>query len=261
MVSTHLTTLFSRALPLIVVLTILAPLTGWCQLDQAVRHFERGNEQYREGNYTEALASYREALNSRYESAALYFNMGNAYYRLDELGQAIRYYERARRLLPNDERVLHNLSQARSRVVDTFPEQASPRWMRWWNTAVTQVGALGFFGAGLLFYLLSVGLLSYRLLTTASSWIRSALGVSSAAGALLLAAAFVVSVNETASRRAVVTAEEVPLHRQARSAATSERTLHEGILLEVLRADSGWVYVRLPNGTTGWLTTDAVADI
>ena len=224
--------------------------------------FQKGNQLYEAGDYTGALEAYRQVLTRDYESAALYYNMGNAYYRLGELGQAVRYYERARRLMPGQARIQHNLNQVKNRTVDSFAERSAPLWERWWHRTVVEVGQLGFFMGGLLFCFLTAGLLCYWIwVGQSSTWLRSAIGVTGGVAVLLLVAAFGASLKPTLRRQAVVTVEEAPLRSRAQSSAASEQAVHEGLLLEVLRADGGWTQVRLPNGETGWLRSDDVTGI
>ena len=80
-------------------------------------------------------------------------------------------------------------------------------------------------------------------------------------GALLLGAAFLASYETVYNRTAVIITEQAPLHETPTADAPSELTLHEGLLLDILRETDGWVQVRLPNGTTGWLASEALAEV
>ena len=61
---------------------------------------EQGNHFYQKQQYDKAIESYSKVLNEGYESAELYFNLGNAYYRKGSLGYAILNFERALKLSP-----------------------------------------------------------------------------------------------------------------------------------------------------------------
>ena len=255
---------FGRVAVVLFMLVMLPkhPAAGQDALETVLSSFREGNQRYEAGDYTGALEAYRQVLASDYESAALYYNMGNAHYRLDELGQAVRYYERARRLMPGQARIQHNLNQVKNRTVDSFAERSASSWERWWRRAVVEVGQLGFFAGGLLFCFLAAGLICYGIwVGRSSSWLRGAIGGAGGLAALLLVAAFGASLEPTLRRQAVVTAEETPLRSRAQSSAASEQAVHEGLLLEVLRTDGGWTQVRLPDGKTGWLRSDNVTGI
>src|SRR3954464_14967206 len=68
--------------------------------------------------YKEAITNYEQLIKDGYTSYQLYFNLGNSYYRNNELGKAIYYYELARKAEPNDEDVRINLGIAASKTID-----------------------------------------------------------------------------------------------------------------------------------------------
>ena len=80
--------------------------------------FDEGNQRYQEGDFDGALERYAQILDDGLESGELYYNIGNTYFKLGELGPAILYYERARRLMPGDGDLLANLELARSLTAD-----------------------------------------------------------------------------------------------------------------------------------------------
>ncbi len=75
--------------------------------------FNAGNQMYQNKEYDKALAIYLELEQKNYQSAALYFNIGNCYFKQGKLGYAILYYLRADRLDPNDADISANLEFAR----------------------------------------------------------------------------------------------------------------------------------------------------
>ena len=69
-------------------------------------------------NYYDAIAKYESILNDGYESAELYYNLGNAYYRSEQLGKSIWAYSNALDIAPRNRDVAHNLSIANAQIVD-----------------------------------------------------------------------------------------------------------------------------------------------
>ena len=95
--------------------------------------WDTGNKAYINGNYTEALEYYTAILNEGKYSSKLYYNVGNTYFKLGDMGRAILYYNRALRLTPNSEDVQHNLKIALAHTKDNIteiPEFFLKRWMR-----------------------------------------------------------------------------------------------------------------------------------
>ena len=92
-------------------------------------------------------------------------------------------------------------------------------------------------------------------------WHRRALAISLILGLLLLSTAFAASLDHALDRQAVIIADQTALRNAPQDEAFSDLDIHEGILLDVLDQQNGWLEVRLPNGITGWIQADTAADI
>ena len=101
-------------------IALLAVFFFPCFADQANQLFEEANGAYQAKKYNEAADLYEQLLAEGYCSAELEYNLGNAYFRQNELGRAILHFERASLLSPNDGDIRHNLKTAKSKVVDEF---------------------------------------------------------------------------------------------------------------------------------------------
>ena len=75
-------------------------------------------EQYAEGKYEETLSSYEQLLGQGYVSAELYYNLGNVHFKLNNVASSILFYEKARKLSPDDSDINFNLVIANQRIVD-----------------------------------------------------------------------------------------------------------------------------------------------
>ena len=94
---------------------------------------QKGNDAYNRSHYDTAIAAYTAVLDAGYESATLYYNLGNAYYRQEEYGQSILNYERALRLKPNYRDAKQNLDLVCSKTEDEIaplPELFIVQWGR-----------------------------------------------------------------------------------------------------------------------------------
>ena len=94
--------------------------------------FAKANKEYAQKNYEAAVSAYQKALNAGAKTASVYYNLGNAHYRLNSLAPAILNYERAHRLSPNDKDINANLALANSKIPDKMEGVPELFFKRWW---------------------------------------------------------------------------------------------------------------------------------
>ena len=92
---------------------------------------KEANTQYEAGKYAEAAVLYEDILENNYESTAVYFNLGNAYYQQQKTAEAMLNFERAKRLSPNDSEIEHNLSMTKELIsikIESYPVLFYKQW-------------------------------------------------------------------------------------------------------------------------------------
>mgnify|MGYP006288774085 CR=1 FL=1 len=246
-----------RLLLLLGGLGLLAP-PAVAQPDSLTHRFEAATALHTQGQYERAVDAYRALLDASHASAPLYYNLGNAYARLDRLGQAIRYYEKARRLRPGDPRLTHNLEQVRRRA-GVYPSVLPPRGL---PGIVQNWSPLALFVAGWL--LLGSGLavaVAWAAPGRPGSWRHPLVWGPLAGGLLLVAVALGTSFLQSQEQRTVVVATQASLRTAPTPTAVSDTTLPEGAMLAVQGRRAQWTQVRLANGTVGWVPARALGDI
>ena len=102
---------------LLYIIVLLTTLIGNAQ-NEAL--FNRATDAYNNGDFQKAIEYYNEILDNGQHSAALYFNLGNAYYKLNQIAPSIYNYEKALILSPNDPEIKNNLSYARNMTLDAI---------------------------------------------------------------------------------------------------------------------------------------------
>ena len=220
--------------------------------------FEQGNRHYAADDYEAALQQYEEALASDWTSGALHYNVAGTHYRLGHLGAAVQHYEKARRLLPERQRLRHNLSVVRGRAQTPPPARRS--WLgRVHRQARSVVSPLALFLAGAVLFL--VGL---------AGWVRASappgarVGPSGAvaalvATALLLAALGLALSAPVGGGRAVALRGPLTIHDAP--GADSTDAVPEGTVLRLTGREGGWAKVRSSRGTSGWVRAGALGEI
>jgi len=118
-----------------ILILLLSTLFGETVLPQATNKdkFYQGVTYFTAGTYKEALQVWTEIYNTGYRSANLDYNIGNAYFKLNNIPSAILFYERAYLLKPADENINYNLQIARTLIVDRFQEIPEIFFVKWYN--------------------------------------------------------------------------------------------------------------------------------
>ena len=116
---------------LLIILFLIQSFSLFASEEQVI--IAKSNKAYTEGYFANAVELYKKVLHLGFESPELYYNLGNSYYKLNELSSAILYYEKARKLDPGNEDVNFNLSVANSKIsdkIEPIPELFYKRWFR-----------------------------------------------------------------------------------------------------------------------------------
>ncbi|MBT8399968.1 MAG: tetratricopeptide repeat protein, partial [Rhodothermia bacterium] len=231
-------------------------------VEEAARLFDEGNASYREGNFDDARTAYEAVLSMGFESAALYQNLGNAYFRLDRLGQAMLNYQRAARLRPANPEIRHNIRLVQTRSRDRFSQVPTPVLARWWNGFIDGFGMRTLFWIGAISWLAGTILAGYRLWTSASGpWSRRVITLLCATGLFLLAGALATSAVRSNIAAGVVVSDRVEVRDEPEGGSRSAVVVHEALVIDILKVEEGWAEIRLPNGITGYVPEEAVAAV
>jgi tetratricopeptide (TPR) repeat protein len=226
--------------------------------------FEKGNELYRKNQFQEAAQAYESVLKTNKQSAELYFNLGNAYYKLNKVAPAIYNFEKALLLKPNDPDILNNLAFAQKLQIDevkTVPEvgfekivtnfTASRHYNSWaWVAVIGSFFILLFF-IGYYF--------SYR--TILKRIFFGGMFVSAMVLVLALFATISEKNNELLFRPAIVFAEVAEVKAEPKPDAPNAFVLHEGTKVEVKEELDNWRLVALPDGTDGWIRKELIKEL
>lgn len=238
------------------------------------RIFQQANQAFEEGaalrdtdkakadaHLSEAIEGYRSLIDDRgITNPKLYYNLGNAYMMRGDVGRAIVAYRRAMRLNPDDENLRGNLAYAKSRVETSFQTDESSRVYKallGWQNGIPirmRLGAfVGLFGLG---WVLGLVRLTPRGRHAVPRWAMVAALVLS----ILPAASLAITAERQSGAQGVVIADSVTGRKGPEQSyePSFTRALSEGVEFRLLESRPGWVYVRLPDGRTTWLTRDSV---
>ena len=246
----------------IAMLLLGATYSARAQDVDAVRLFDEGTAALMDGQFQDALRSFTAAEQSGWASGALFYNTGLAYYRLDELGQAIRYLEKARLLNPEDPRIEHSLAVAERRQRDQFSVLPKPFWKKAQQGLVRIIPLQWAFLIGLMCWMAFVaGWPAKTVRALDGEWYRRGRQAALIAGLFLISHAMASSIVPAFPDRSVVLEETLVLREQASDEATAILEVHEGLIVEVRAEATNWALVKIPNGTRGWVPSAGLGDI
>ena len=162
----------------LVIAALLFAMLGQAQTESCDQWFADGNAAYNEGNFEQALEMYDNILASGVESATLYYNLGNTYYKTKEYAKAILYYEKALKLDPSNEDIKTNLEIANLAVVDKINPIPQSFIAKWWNSLKSLFSADGWAWLSVAaFALLLLCLFAFLIFLTGDIWILDFLNI------------------------------------------------------------------------------------
>lgn len=235
------------------------------QVFHAQNGFVKGNEFYKKGNYTEAVSAYESvAKKSKKQSAELFFNLGNAYYKLNQVAPAVFNYEKALLLKPNDAEIQNNLKYAQKLAIDDIKEKPKVGFRKmlrdltgtyWYDTwAWIAVAGSGLFLVLFIGYYFASNTLVKRLFFIGMFLALILIVIS------ILSAVFEKNAYQS-DRPAVVFAESVSVKAEPKSNAKESLQLHEGTKVYVLEEKENWRKVALPDERKGWIDAGAIREL
>jgi tetratricopeptide (TPR) repeat protein len=219
----------------------------------------KAQDLYARSQYDSAALIYQSIIDGGYQSPELYYNLGNSYFKLDEIPSAILYFEKAARLNPNDENIQHNLQLCNSMIPDRIDQLPQLFFIRWYVSlynyfpidtwASIIIVLMGIFSVFFLIFLLSERILLKKL------------GFWSAVLFLLLTmfSLFLTYQKYSSFKQhndAIIFTPSITVKSSPTQNSVDLFVLHEGTKVTILDTVSGWKKVKIQNGSVGWIEGD-----
>ena len=218
---------------------------------------QKADDAYSKGKYQEAIVNYEAAL-KKGKSADIYYNLGNAYYRTDNITRAVINYEKARLLAPGDDDINHNLEVARSKTIDNIQPGEKIFFKVWFEDIKTSMGIDTWATLSLISLVVALILFLVYLFVKQMAVRKVAFYLS-----LVLVIFFIfgnVFASQlkdfaTSSSAAIIVSPTVTAKKTPTDQAADVCVLHEGTRVEITdNALKGWYGFRLADGREGWIT-------
>lgn len=225
---------------------------------------ERANALYAKGDYASAIKAYENIIATDSTAPELYYNLGNAYYRTDEIGRSILNYEKALRIYPQFEDAKINLQLAQSKVIDNIVQTPSFFLRIWADNIISllnsnqwfYVSFLSFFIGLIVVFLFIFGkTITFRKISFYAGCIVFSISLMTAVFA------GIVKNKMLHHREAIILSGIVVVKSSPDESGTDLFQLHEGTKV-VLKSDMDkWIEIELGNGSIGWIEQDNVGVI
>ena len=220
--------------------------------------------EYQKGNYQQAIRDYEEILKNG-ESAEIYFNLGNAYYRTDNITKAVLNYERARLLSPGDDDINFNLQFARSKTIDKITPQSEMFFVTWYKSLVNFTSVDNWAKTGILCIVMAL-LLVLLYLFGPQLMLRKIgfFGGLAFFVIFLLSNLFAFQQKQALDNRtgAIIMAPSVNIKKTPAKNSADQFVLHEGTRVDIIdKGMTDWRCIRVGDGREGWIETKAIEEI
>ena len=225
---------------------------------------QNADDEYVKGNYQQAIKDYQEILKTGV-SSEIYYNLGNAYYRTDNITQALLAYERALQLSPGDNDIRFNLQYARSKTIDKITPETEMFFVTWYHSLVNFTSVDRWANTAIVSIVMAL-LLILVFLFAPQMWARKSGFYGSAAFLLLFAFANLFAFQQKheleTKQGAIVIAPTVNVKKTPAASGTDVFVIHEGTRVDITdRGMKQWRGIKLADGREGWLKTSQIEEI
>ena len=214
------------------------------------------NQLYTASKYADCIRKYQYIVAQGFESAEVYYNLGNAFYKSGNATYAILNYERAKKLAPNDDDIQYNLDLARTQIVDNVVPLPEPGFLRWWKEFISSMSINSWGTLSILTFFIFLFLFGLFLLSRTYSVKRLAFWISIFAVCI---SAITFTIGASLQSKLINHTTDVVTDRSVRVKASPSETgtelfiVHEGVTVRLTDKLGDWVYVSLPDGNKGWI--------
>jgi tetratricopeptide (TPR) repeat protein len=232
--------------------------------DSAFVYMHQASAAYQLNQFDEAVALYSKVVDLQFESATLNYNLGNAYFKSGDHARALLWYERALRLDPNNEDIIHNINFVQQKLIDKIEVLPELFLMKWWNACASlftgnQWATLSIIACSL-FVLCLLLILLIRI-----SWVRST-SIFIAVVAIIFTIFSIIFAKKEVTRyiqhpEGIIMRQVVNVKSTPNEKGSDLFVIHSGLKVGITDRLNEWMEIRLPNGEKGWVPEDYVEEI
>lgn len=237
-------------------LLILSISLQICGAETAQQLFQKGNQAYEHKDYTTAIKYYESLIDQDYHNATVYYNLGNAYFRQNQLASSILNYERALRLDPTDKETKENLAFVESHTQDKIVPVPKFFLKRWYNAMLSWFSPNGWRIATII--LLAIALFGLILMQLGKEYNLRKMGFIFLLGFGLLTIfsftnATISARRVSSNKEAIVMPTMISVKSSPDEDGMEKFILHEGTKVTINEELNGWLQISIADGNKGWV--------
>ncbi|MCT4599704.1 MAG: tetratricopeptide repeat protein [Marinifilaceae bacterium] len=212
------------------------------------------NRLYKRGDYKNAVDIYEKILDKDLESTALYYNLGNSYYKMNKIPDAILNYERALLLSPNNSDVRYNLALARTHLVDKIDVIPEVFFIRWFKMFVGMLSSNIWALLSMIFlFICAISFSTYKYLQKNRNVYISIMLISLFLAVCTVFFSYIQKSRLQDRDHAIVFSPVVNIKGSPADDGVDLFLLHEGTKVEIIEKRETWVNIKLKDGMEGWI--------
>ncbi|WP_435260728.1 tetratricopeptide repeat protein [Tenacibaculum sp. nBUS_03] len=223
--------------------------------------FSDANTLYKTGKYKNAIETYQKIEESEQTSSELYFNLGNCYYKLNQVAQSIYNYEKALLIDPSNEDAKNNLIIAKQLTLDRIEELPKSLFQK---LNINYLQKFHYNTWALIVVILSIiaGILFLFFYFSNNPAKKRFYFITSMVSFILLLTSLIITFKQhdtyIKTKEAIIFAKEVSIKNAPTQDSEEIFTLHEGTKVKVLDTVDNWKKIKLIDGKIGWLLSKDV---
>tara|TARA_B100000780_G_scaffold76053_1_gene51275 strand:+ start:1971 stop:2729 length:759 start_codon:yes stop_codon:yes gene_type:complete len=227
-------------------------------------NFKSAVELYNNGNYNEAVNLFIEIINNGEHSDALYFNLGNSYYKLNDIPNSIYYFEKALKLNPNDKDIINNLSYSQNMLIDKIDLLPSNQLSDFLNYISMFFSIKQWLVIGIIFLYFFLILFVFYFFKRVSNTKKRYFTYSTilfCASIIFILTAVTKFENQNSNLEAIIFEKKIDLRTEPNYRSEIQFNLNEGTKVNIKEELDDWILVELSNGASGWMESKSIKKI
>ena len=218
--------------------------------------FNEGNKAYNTADYENAIILYEQTLKIGKHSADVYYNLGNANYRLNKVAESVYYFEKAMLMRPNDKDIITNSTFANNMTIDAIEKIPVSQIDQIRNSIIETFSFdIWTFFTVILLWIFTILFLAYLFFVRAR--LKRIFFFSSLSILLLFILSFSITYsidqNEKNKKFAILFSKQTDIWSEPNQQADRLFVLHEGAKMQLLDSLEEWQKIRIANGSEGWI--------